>query len=219
MGGGLSRADTPRRYRVELVSGDCPGDEFVIDSQWSIYAASSGESAELGAFLTSGAFLMGCEDEFPPLSVTSASIPFGSFLPGDVATDTTGRVIALATYGELAGSATNNLAMTYGFSPAWWDTLDDPEDEQAYIVAYDRIDEKVLIVGASRQGLQFGLVDFLKSLDEVKFDPSASGWTWSPDPVTASTTGAAVYCKDYNSTCGAGGTPCYDTGLGPSGRR
>lgn len=154
----------------------------------------------MAALLQTGRILIGCEDEFPTASVSVNAYNGGLT---DMAISGGGQVIALATYDELNYTAIGPGGLTqleaeYGIDPAWWTALDDPEDAQAYLLAYNDTEEKILIVGGGDQGLKHGVMDFVKSLDQVTF---STGRSWSPDPRGPSPNST---CNSYGATdCGA----------------
>jgi hypothetical protein len=150
---------------------------FTMDSDWRVTYTPS--AARVQADLLSGTFLMGCEDEFPAMASTQVST-VGTGGMGDVLFGGS-KDIVLATYDEVDANAVSNLDAVFGFNPLWWGGVDDPvADDQAYmVVRQSGSDPIVLIVGANEQGLRFGVIDFLKSLDEV-----VSASSWSPDPTS-----------------------------------
>ncbi|MCP4740998.1 MAG: hypothetical protein GY871_02035 [Actinomycetales bacterium] len=196
---GPASAETPAPHRVEQDKGiDCVEDSFLIDETvgaWKVYTNGAAEEQAVADLLVTGGFLMGCEDEFPRLDVLQSNQPMGSLTLGDIATNSNPQAIALATIDTLSSAEQFNLSIFYGFSWTWWNALDDAEDEQAYLVAFDQADEKILIVGATQQGLQYGVVDFLKSLDRVDFAVSSGVYSWSPDPISALTSGLTSECE------------------------
>ncbi len=200
---------------------------MTIDNTWTFYVPdTTGEAAAVAGLLASGELLMGCEDEFPsPTGIVqpSGSIVFGSSAyVGELATNGAGNVIALATYDELSSLATASsmgLSSAYGFDQSWWDTIDDGatnrQEAQAYLIAYlppgQFQDEKILIVGGSQAGLQYGVIDFLKSVDRVQFDHGGTLREWKPDP--DSSLASLSECTDDNPTvCGAFDAACWSSG-------
>ncbi|MFT5584951.1 MAG: hypothetical protein ACI9VR_002539 [Cognaticolwellia sp.] len=166
----------------------------------------------MAALLHGSYLLLGCEDEFPQMPATPN--PFNGGLL-DMATGSGGQLIALATFDELNYTTVDFSGRTaieadYDIDPDWWTALDDPQDEQAYLIAYNDDQDKILIVGASDQGLKHGVMDFIKSLDQVTF---SNGRSWSPDPRGPSPNNT---CNGYGATdCGTG-TPtdaaCWSSG-------
>lgn len=193
--------------------GDCTGGGLTVTAaNWDIYHGAGTASSAMAALLQTGDLLIGCEDEFPALA-TSPNTYNGSLT--DMATGSGSKLIALATYDELnytavGPSGLNALEAVYGIDPDWWSALDDPEDEQAYLIAYNDEDEKILIVGADAKGLKHGVMDFIKSLDQVTF---TNGRSWSPDPRGPSSNNT---CNGYGTTdCGTSAptdAACWNTG-------
>ena len=146
---------------------------------------------------------MGCEDEFLPLpaSVYSGLGDPSDLLDPSMAPGYSKRLI-LATVDELdpAAMTTIGLQVVYGFPGDWWNSLDDPADSQGYIVAWDPSPQggldRVLIVGASKRGLTYGVLDWLQSLESVTFTNSSASPTWSPDP----SGGFDSACSAYDTT-------------------
>ena len=216
-GGGAHAEETPRLIRQHL-PGDCSAGGFVVDSTWRLYVpdGSAGAPAEtVASLLSTGTFLMGCEDEYPAPALGVEGAASGTcfgWVPclTDLATNTT-TTISLATYDELgAGALASGVGLSsfYGFPQEWWDDLDDEEDAQNYLIAYVEADgqtgqqEKVLIVGATQAGLQYGVIDWLKSLERVKVPVSGSFREWSPDPGSAASLGHPEICNAYgNAGC------------------
>ncbi|MCP4810528.1 MAG: hypothetical protein GY884_34780 [Proteobacteria bacterium] len=121
---------------------DCGEDTFVIQAapqyaEWRVYTNGGAKSHSVADLLVAGQFLMGCEDEFPPLQVLLSNDPMGSLMFGDVATNGNQRAIALATIDTISPAEQFNLSVFYGFSWTWWNALDDVEDEQAYCAGQD----------------------------------------------------------------------------------
>ncbi|MCB9792684.1 MAG: hypothetical protein H6741_08125 [Alphaproteobacteria bacterium] len=67
---------------------------------------------------------------------------------------------------------------------------------QSYRVRYDA--EHICITGGDSAGLQYGALDWLASLEEVRWQ---GGGSWRPDPGAAGTQPTA--CSDYDPDCGA----------------
>jgi len=218
--------ETLRPVRQHM-PGDCEGGGFTVSSAWNLYVPDNSPGADSEAvaqLLSTGTFLMGCEDEYPRpttgITAPATSECFGSLV---CATDkATGLppTVSLATYGELGADAlspTTGLSKFYSFPNGWFDAVDDPEDEQNYFIAYveanpaSGVFPKVLIVGASRDGLHYGVIDWLKSLERVEFAGATVGNVWSPDPVAAASLGLPNQCQLYGTAGCARGT----SGPGP----
>lgn len=217
---------TPRLTR-QHTTGSCEGGGFVISSSWRLYVpgAPGTDAHDVASLLAQGEFLMGCEDEYPPPSLGVESAPggpgacFGQFsCLTDLATNLA-PTVSLATRDAVSSTARADLSTMYGFPMDWWDNLDDPEDAQGYLLAYVEADygagqgPKVLIVGATRDGLQYGVVDWLKSIDRVRV--ASTGFEWSPDPKGpyAVPGGPLVgECNSYGTTGCLAGEVCWNLG-------
>ena len=178
--------ETPRVHR-QLETGECPGANFTVDPGWWLNVPDSSPGAPsigVADLMASGEFLMGCEDEFPPVNRSTAPTLGCLLNPGcmtDRATDGT-DTLTLATYDELSATAKSTMIALYGVPADWFDSLDDEEDDQAYLVAYVEADpqlslgNKILIVGATEDGLAHGVIDWFKSVERVRFDHPTSGY-------------------------------------------
>ena len=160
----------------------------------------------MALLLRNGDFLLGCEDEFPALGIVARNGAIATD-PSNIAVNDAPHVIMLATYDE-ALSWKSQLESRYSVDPDWWGTVDNSAtDAEGYFIAWSEEDEKLLIVGGSRQGLKMGVMDFVKSLESVHF---AGGGVF--EPAEALVTGDT--CTSYGSAgCSAGGTDaaCFDT--------
>lgn len=88
------------------------------------------------------------------------------------------------------------LATTEGDHPAIVLAVDAGVAPEAYTVRVEP--RRVRITGVDEAGLAWGLIDWLRSLDQVDL---ASGLSWRPDPTSTLTTGPTV-CSDYDAACG-----------------
>ncbi len=170
-----------------------------------------GEAAGVAQRLQAGKLLMGCEDQFPSVSVTAPVSPsdFGDASIWNEPASSAPKVIALATYDEIVHHT--GLALAHDLDPSWWDSLDDGSDAQAYIVAAPDQPglDKVLIVGADAAGLQYGVLDWLRSLDQVDFDNGGTTTSWTPDHDSQLAYGGDATCSSYGTSCGTDAA-CWD---------
>ncbi len=157
------------------------GDALVIDQTWSI--ESKGEaSASVASLLAEGKLLMGCEDQLPPMQFDQA-----------------GSRLILASVDELSAQQRAHLENHFEVS------LTDIH-EQGYVIGWRR--DGILIAGGTRQGLVYGAMAWLQSLDHVQTVDGA----WAPDPHSEFT--ARNECSDYDGSC-LGDASCWRGGWSP----
>ncbi|MCP4744111.1 MAG: hypothetical protein GY871_18080 [Actinomycetales bacterium] len=216
----IAWADETPRFTRQQETGECPGANFVVDPTWYLHvpdAASGAPSAGIADLMGNGEFLLGCEDEFPPVSIVGALTGACFLNPGcanDWATDGS-DTLTLATYDELTPTAKSTINALYGVPSDWFSSLDDDSDAEAYAIAYLEADpqlglgDKVLIVGASPDGLAHGVIDWFKSVERVRFDHPSGYREWSPAPASA----LDDQCNNYHLHGCLSNAACWKSGI------